>query len=105
MPMRRLEDKTTKELMWLYVLNLLQERQMYAYEIRSEIRKKFGWKPPMVTSYTVLYRLKRKGYVKTEWQQQRGKPPRKYYRITPKGRKLMRDAKRYLSDFQKRLFK
>ena len=105
LPLKRLEAKTTKELLWLYVLKLLQKRSMYAYEIRAEVAKKFGWKPPLVTSYTVLYRLKRKGYVKAEWQQQTRKPSRNYYKITPKGRKLMRDAKRYMSDLQKRLFK
>ncbi len=100
--MRRLERKTTKELMWPYVLQLLQKRPMYAYEIRKEVQERFGWKPPLVTSYTVLYRLQRKGHVRTEWRQQRGRPARKYYKITPKGRKLMRQAKKYFADLHKK---
>lgn len=78
---------------------------MYAYELRQEIHKRFGWKPPMVTSYTVLYRLQRKGYLTTEWQEQRGKPARKYYKITEKGQKLLKEAEEYLSDLCKKIFK
>jgi DNA-binding PadR family transcriptional regulator len=78
---------------------------MYAYELRQEINKRFGWKPPMVTSYTVLYRLQRKGYLTTEWQEQRGKPARKYYKITSKGQELLKEADEYLADLYKKLFK
>ncbi|KUO40798.1 MAG: PadR family transcriptional regulator [Hadesarchaea archaeon DG-33-1] len=92
-------------MLWPYILRLLQERPMYAYELRQEINKNFGWKPPMVTSYTVLYRLQRKGYLTTEWQEQRGKPARKYYKITDKGRGLLKEADEYFTDLYKKLFK
>jgi len=59
----------------------------------------------MVTSYTVLYRLQRKGYLTTEWQEQRGKPARKYYKITDKGRGLLKEADEYFTDLYKKLFK
>lgn len=103
--MERLKRKTTDELMWPYVLRLLNERPMYTYELRKKIQERFGWKPPLVTSYTVLYRLKRKGYVTMEWHQRRGKPARKYYKITAEGRKLMRQARKYFDDLYEKLFK
>lgn len=103
--MQQLKRKTTDELMWPYVLRLLHERPMYVYEIRQKIQERFGWKPPLVTSYTVLYRLNRKKYVTIKWRQQRGKPARKYYKITAKGRKLMRQAKEYFDDLYEKLFK
>ncbi len=103
--MRRLQRKTTAELMWPYILRLLKERPMYAYELRKEINKRFGWKPPLVTSYTVLYRLQRKGYITTEREEQRrGKPARKYYRITEKGEELLADAEKYFRDMYAKLF-
>ena len=104
MEMQRLERKTTRELMWPYVLRLLQERPMYAYEIRKEIQERYGWKPPLVTSYTVLYRLKKRGYVTVQLQRQRKRPSRKYYAITPKGRELMRQAREYFAKLNKKLF-
>jgi len=102
---KRLERKTTKEMLWPYILRLLQERPMYAYELRREVNKRFGWKPPMVTSYTVLYRLQREGYLTMEWKEQRGKPARKYYKITDKGQKLLKEAEEYFTDLCKKLFK
>jgi len=78
---------------------------MYGYELRQEINKRFGWKPPMVTSYTVLYRLQRDGYLTIEWKEQRGKPARKYYKITKKGQEILKQAEEYLSDLWKKLFK
>ena len=105
MAMRRLKRKTTVEILWPYVLRLLQERPMYTYELREEINRRFGWKPPMVTSYTVLYNLQRAGYVATEWHDQRGKPARKYYKITEKGQELLREAKNYFEELNTKLFK
>jgi PadR family transcriptional regulator PadR len=102
---KRLERKTTKEVLWPYILRLLQERPMYGYELRQEVNKRFGWKPPMVTSYTVLYRLQRDGYLTIEWKEQRGKPARKYYKITKKGQEILNQAEEYLSDLYKKLFK
>ncbi len=76
---------------------------MYGYELRQQVQKRFGWKPATVTSYVVLYRLQRKGYVTIEWKEQRGKPARKYYKITKKGDALLREGLKCLKDFCARL--
>ena len=102
--MARLKRKTTVELLWPYVLRLLKERPMYAYELRQEVYKRFGWKPPLVTSYLVLYKLQRGGYLATEWEEQRGRPARKYYRITERGEELRCEAEKYLSELSAKLF-
>ncbi len=99
----RLKKKTTAEMLWPYFLKLLKERPMYGYELQQETQKRFGWKPATVTSYVVLYRLQRNGYVTMEWKEQRGKPARKYYKITKKGEELLRDGIKYLKEFYLRL--
>lgn len=99
----RLKKKTTSEMLWPYFLKLLKERPMYGYELRQEVQKRFGWKPATVTSYVVLYRLQRNGYVSMEWKEQRGKPARKYYKITKKGEELLREGLRYIRDFSAKL--
>ena len=96
--MARMKKKTTTEMLWPYFLKLLKERPMYGYELRQEVIKRFGWKPATVTSYIVLYRLQRGGYVTMEWREQRGKPARKYYKITKKGEKLLEEGIRYLKE-------
>jgi PadR family transcriptional regulator PadR len=99
----RLKKKTTSEMLWPYFLKLLKERSMYGYELRQETQKRFGWKPATVTSYVVLYRLQRDGYVTMEWKEQRGKPARKYYKITKKGEELLREGIKYFKDFYSKL--
>ncbi len=98
----RLKKKTTAEMLWPYFLKLLKERPMYGYELRQEIQKRFGWKPATVTAYLVLYRLQRDGYVTVDWKEQRkeqrGKPARKYYKITKKGEELFREGVKLIKD-------
>ncbi len=95
--------KTTSEMVWPYFLRLLKVRPMYGYELRQEAQKRFGWKPPTVTAYLVLYRLQRGGYVTVEWKEQRGKPARKYYKITRKGDALLREGIKYLKGLYSKL--
>ena len=98
MAIERIKKKTTSEMIWPYFLKLLKERPMYGYELRQENQKRFGWKPPTVTSYLVLYSLQRGGYVTMEWKEQRGKPGRKYYKITKKGDELLKEAIKYFKE-------
>lgn len=98
MPLQRLKAKTTKEILWVYLLRLLKEREMYAYEVRSRLRERFGFEPALVTSYVVLYRLERDGYVAAEWRENK-----KYYRLTEKGRELYNQGIEHLDNLLKKL--
>jgi len=62
-PMERLKEKITKEVLWMYILRLLKDRPMYAYELKNKIRESFGFEPATVSSYVVLYKLEHDGYV------------------------------------------
>ncbi len=84
MPSKRLKEKLTKENLWLYILSLLKEREMYGYELREAVQKKFGFKPGNVTAYRVLYSLKRKGLVSIVEKAAEGRE-RKYYAVTKSG--------------------
>jgi len=98
-PMDRLRDKITKEVLWLYILKLLKGRPMYAYELKQEIKKAFGFEPATVSSYVVLYKLEKDGYVTARWQEGKsGKPSRKYYELTPEGEKLLKEGISFLED-------
>ncbi|AFL94791.1 transcription regulator, PadR-like familiy 1 [Thermococcus cleftensis] len=103
-PMERLRNKITKEVLWLYILRLLRERPMYAYELKERIREAFDFEPATVSSYVVLYKLEKEGYVTAEWQEsQTGKPSRKYYKLTPAGEKLLEDGIAFLEDMLTKL--
>lgn len=105
MPLERLKTKMTKEVMWLYVLRLLMERPMYAYEIKRQIRNRFEWEAATVTSYVVFYNLKKEGYVTTEWvESKEGRPNRKYYAITDMGRELFNEGRKFMEEMMQSLF-
>jgi len=103
-PMERLKTKITKEVLWLYILRLLKERPMYAYELKEKIKEAFNFEPATVSSYVVLYKLEKDGYVTAEWQEsQTGKPSRKYYRLTPEGERLLEEGISFLEETLKKL--
>ena len=49
-PIERLRNKITKEVLWLYILRLLEERPMYAYELKERIKEAFDFEPATVSS-------------------------------------------------------
>ena len=90
----RLTKNMTKEMLWIYILRLLQERPHYGYEIKQQIIERFGFKPATVSGYAIIYRLRNDGLIE---EQQGRDSPRKYYAITDKGREAMVDAKEFLN--------
>lgn len=84
-PSERLEKSLTKDNLWLYILTLLKEGEMYPYEIRNAIKERFGFSPGNVTAYIVLKKLNSGGYVRIVRKMHEGGPERTYYRVTPKG--------------------
>lgn len=88
--MRRLKKSVTIKSLWFWILLLLLKKPYHAYAIRNEIRREFGFLPGTVTSYKVLYFLKKGRYVSTK------KVGRKVmYSITDKGRKELLAAKEF----------
>lgn len=71
------------------VLSLLDEKAMYGYEIIKKIDEKsngiFEFKEG--TLYPLLHGLESDGYLESYWDKGDGNRKRKYYSITPKGRK------------------
>jgi PadR family transcriptional regulator PadR len=92
--MTRLANKLTKEMLWMYILRLLQERPHYGYEIKELITKRFGFSPATVSGYAIIYRLTKDGLIE---EQRKEDSPRKYYAITEKGSKAMSEAKSFLA--------
>ena len=100
----RLVNKVTKENLWLYILKMLMDRQMYAYEIRKNVKEKFGFSTATVTVYVVLYKMQREGLIGGGVEESvQGRPERKYYEITEKGRKVFQDGLHLLEDIVRKL--
>ena len=77
------------------VLNVLEGKPMYGYQLAKEIEKRSEgiFRFPHGTLYPLLYNLERKGLIKGEWKVE-GKRNRKYYSLTPKGKKVLERSRK-----------
>jgi len=75
----------------LLVLQLLNERDMYGYELVKEIEHRSDNHLQMKEGslYPGLHKLEKQEYVEHYWQEQTKGPARKYYRITNAGKKIL----------------
>jgi PadR family transcriptional regulator PadR len=85
----------------LIMLQLLNERDMYGYELVKELEKRsdndFSVKEG--TLYPALHKLEKQGYIECYWKEQEKGPARKYYTITSEGRELLDERTREWHDF------
>ena len=75
----------------LLILNILDIDTMYGYQIMRELEERSEGYFSMTAAllYPALHQLELDGLLKSEWQDGQGKRKRKYYSITPKGRKAL----------------
>jgi len=100
----RLRTKLTKENLWLYILRMLTERPMYAYEIDKKLKDKFDFSTATITVYVVLYKMLFEELIKINKKQHlTGRPDRKYYEITEKGTKSLEMGIEFLEKTIKKL--
>jgi PadR family transcriptional regulator, regulatory protein PadR len=79
-----------KGLLELAILNVLSEAPLYGYEI---VRRLGGVDSLVITDgtiYPILSRMRNEEHVETYIEESSSGPPRKYYRLTPRGRSELR---------------
>ncbi len=73
----------------LAILQLVGERERYGYEIITSIRERTKGALELAEGnvYPALHALEAEGHITSTWREvELGVPPRKYYKITAKGR-------------------
>ena len=75
----------------LMVLSLLEARARHGYEIGKLIEARSGGKLKfqIPSLYPLLCRLENRGWLKGRWVEKKGERRRCYYRLTPRGRKIL----------------
>jgi transcriptional regulator len=75
----------------LLILSLLEGRQRHGYEISKliETRSRGTVRFRVASLYPLLYRLEDRGLVSGRWVEKPGQRRRRYYRLTPAGRKIL----------------
>jgi len=87
--MGEFKKQINKGVLELAVLKLLNENDQYGYAIMQQVSDRSATQLNMKdgTLYPILYRLEDNKLIESYWQQPEGRgKPRKYYRITKKGK-------------------
>lgn len=87
----RISSKITRGSAELAILALLAEERLHGYEIarRIEEQTRGVLRFNLASLYPMLYQLEKRGWVRGSWEAPRGGRRRRYYRLTPSGKKRL----------------
>ena len=85
----------------LLVLSLLEDQPRHGYDISKLIQiRSGGFLRFHVTSlYPLLYRLEDRGWIASRWVEKPEQRRRRYYSLTPEGRKVLRSQRKSWKEF------
>ena len=85
----------------MVVLALLEQRARHGYELAKLIESRSGGKMDfhVASLYPLLYRLEAKGWVEGRWVERPNERRRRFYKITPKGKKTLALQRQSWRDF------
>ena len=77
------------------ILSVVGDQELYGYDIAKRIRDRSGafLAPSEGSLYPALHRLERDGAVVAVWRESDVGPRRRYYRLTPAGKRQLADAR------------
>jgi len=85
----------------LLVLALVEDRPRHGYEIAKLIGERSDGALVFhaASLYPVFYRLERRGWLQGRWIEKAGQRRRRYYRLTPAGRRVLEAQRQTWRDF------
>lgn len=88
---RALDRELKKGSAELLILSLLEARQRHGYDIGKLIEERSGGRLrfKVASLYPLLYRLEERGWISGRWIEKAGERRRRFYRLTPTGRKML----------------
>jgi PadR family transcriptional regulator, regulatory protein PadR len=80
----------------LLILSLVEARPRHGYEISKLIEQRSGGAVRFYVAslYPLLYRLEKRGWIQGRWVEKAGQRRRRYYRLTPEGRRVLASQRR-----------
>jgi transcriptional regulator len=80
----------------LLILALLEQQPRHGYELGKliESRSRGVLRLHVASLYPLLYRLEQRGWIDGRWVEKAGQRRRRYYRLTPAGRKVLAAQRR-----------
>jgi transcriptional regulator len=80
----------------LLILSLVEARPRHGYEISKLIDQRSGGtvRFHVASLYPLLYRLEERGWIQGRWVEKAAQRRRRYYRLTPEGRRVLASQRR-----------
>jgi transcriptional regulator len=80
----------------LMVLAVVEDQPRHGYDIAWRIDQASDGllRFHVASLYPMLYRMERRGWIQGRWVEKTGQRRRRYYRITPAGRRVLADQRR-----------
>ena len=75
----------------LLILSLVEDQPRHGYDIGQLIELRSGGllRFNVASLYPLLYRLEKRGWIRGRWVEKAGQRRRRYYRLTPAGKKVL----------------
>ena len=88
---RMLDRELKKGSAELMILSIVESRPRHGYEISKLIqtRSQGQLKFHIASLYPLLYRLEERGWLQGRWVERAGQRRRRFYRLTPEGRRVL----------------
>jgi PadR family transcriptional regulator PadR len=85
----------------MLILALVEDRPRHGYEIAKLIEQRSEGKLQFhaASLYPLLYRLEKRGLINGRWVEKPGQRRRRFYRLTPKGQKILAAQRQTWRDF------
>ncbi len=85
----------------MLVLSLLDGRQRHGYELSKLVESKSGnlLELQAASLYPILYKLERKGWVEGKWIEKPNERRKRFYKLTPDGKKALRSMRKVWQEF------
>jgi PadR family transcriptional regulator len=79
----------------LMILAVLEDAPRHGYEVGKLIDDRSGGvlRFHVASLYPMLYRMERRGWIDGKWIEKAGQRRRRYYRLTPAGRKVLAEQR------------
>jgi len=98
---KRIPSKIARGSAELAILVLLAEKPLYGFEISKQIeeRTEGALRFELASLYPMLYDLEKRGMISGRWEENSAGRDRRYYHLTPAGKKAVEPLKREWREF------
>ena len=88
---RMLDRELKKGSAELLILSLVGDQPRHGYDLSKLIEARSGGvlRFRVASLYPLLYRLEKRGWIAGRWIEKAGQRRRRYYRLTPEGKKVL----------------